>query len=359
MEMKFMRLFRRIVVGFFIIIIVVPLCLGGLMLIKDDVPPTYLKNFDYENYDGEEVILNKLNSLAIANILGKNTIYIEEKTVNKIIYKELANNKSEDNEVDFLEAFWVNFDDDKLTMYALFKYRSVSTTVTISIGVKDTSDSLKLSLDKFKVGKLPILKPLFSWALDNYAQSLNEDYKYGEINYEELYITVLDSYIQDILKNNLGTDIINFNGVKLENGKFYINYQFNQENADAVAIQNAIDELNKVITDGSLLSDVSDVLDETDDTQMQFKEYLDSVIELLQTKIETDDIDDLTDEEIDLFSALSDSYSKLDESMQEDVLGAFEANLDSTIVNNLNVALNNIGVSGYDNIADLLIGVGE
>lgn len=221
------------------------------------------------------------------------------------------------------------------------------------------SDSVKLSLGKFKIGKLPIMRPIFSWALDNYAQSLKDEYDYGDINYDDLYITVLDSYIQDVVKNNLETDIIIFDNVQLKNGKFIISDIFNQENADAMAIQNAIDELKRIITDEDLKLEVSDVLDENNETEMQFKEDFDEIIDLLKTKIESDDLADLSNEEEVLFTSLSNNFSEMDDTKKNEVSEAIEGNMDSTIVSNLNESLSNLGISGYNNITDLLIGVGE
>ena len=49
----------------------------------------------------------------------------------------------------------------------------------------------------------------------------------------------------------------------------------------------------------------------------------------------------------------------MDNTTQVNVSQAIEANIDPEVISNLNNALTNLGISGYENISDLLIGAGN
>jgi len=337
--------------------------MGGAALIKDASPPSYLEQVDLENYNVNETIYAEIDAFIFQFLVGNQSLAINEQMINELIYASYEGFKKESTQYEisggeplYLNGVWIKFDNNQLTTYALFDYRGVSTTMTLSIDIDSTDDNLKMSLNTFKVGQLPVPKVLFSYLLDSFGSVIKEEYTYGEVNFEELYVTVLKEYIQAEIDINLKSDMILFNTLELQDGEFIINCSLNPENTDAVALQNTIDEFKSIIVEDTLVNNITDTLDLTNPTEQAFKDDLDDFTDLLKLKLETQDTSGLTDDEVELFNSLQQNFQSIDGNTQQDIVNALEGSIDPEVIAEINVALQNLDIEGFNGISDLFLG---
>src|SRR5690554_4646540 len=291
---EYMRTVKRFIILFFIIIIGLPLAIVGASLIKDATPPSYLEDVQIdedETIDAE--IKKEMDKYLMQFIMGNQKITIEEKKVNELIYKSQDGFKKIPN----LNSLWVNFGEEKLTVYALIGYKNVSTTLTMRVDVGEENNQTKISLNTFKVGQLPIPKFLFTFLLNNYASDYIEKYDYGELNYDELYVTILSSYIQEQLEKTLevDNDFLIFDNISFQDNKFMISCKLNPENTQGLALQNTIDELKGIIQDDEKLMNKlvgsEGVLDEDDPYEKQLSEDFKALQDIINNADTTSEVE--------------------------------------------------------------------
>ncbi|QVK18668.1 hypothetical protein KHQ81_02850 [Mycoplasmatota bacterium] len=357
-----MRALRRLILLFIVVVIGLPIAVGGAALIKDATPPTYLKDVDLETYNVEDKVLAELDKFMVQFITGDQSISIDEKMVNEMIYASLDgfnNEKTQlllsEGEIVYIEGLWTKFDNNQLTTYALMKYRGVSTTLTLSIGIDSADEDVKLSLKTFKVGQLPLPNSIFSYALNNFATEIEEEYTYGEVDFDALSITILKTYIQDEIDASMDSDMILFDSLSLENGKFVVNCELNVEsNPEAAVLQETIDEFKAIIQDDSLVNNVDGVLDMNNPEEKAFSDDLTEFTDMLKDKI--DDPTGISEQDQELFNSLQQNFQNLTPEKQQQVAQAIEGSIDEDVKNDLTQTLQDLDVDGFDEISDLLLG---
>lgn len=357
-----MRSLRRLILLFIVVVIGVPIAIGGAALIKDATPPAYLQDVDLENYNVEDKVLSELDKFMMQFLTGDQSISIDEKMVNEMIYASLDGFHSErsqlivsDGEIVYLEGLWTNFDNNQLTTYALIKYRGVSTTMTLSIGIDTTNEEVELSLKTFKIGQLPLPKSIFSYLLNNFASEIKDEYTYGEVDFNALSVTIMKNYIQDEINASMESDMILFDSLILEDGMFVVNCALNVENnPEAAVLQNTIDEFKTIVQDDSLVNNVEDVLDLEDPDEKEFADDLTEFTDILKTKI--DNPTGISEEDQEVFNSLQENFQQLSPEKQQLVAQAIEGSIDEDVKNDLTDTLQNLDIEGFDDISDLLLG---
>ncbi len=356
-----MRALRRLILFFFVIIIGVPFAIGGIALIKDDTPPEYLEALDLENYDVEEKLYSDFNIFMMQFVTGNKSLTVDEQLVNELIYASFEGFDTEatqypitNTEILYVDGVWTKFKNKELTTYALVRYRGVSTTLTLSTVVENLDDEVKISLSKVKIGQLPLPKSMFSYLLNHFAQDMLAEYTYGSVDYDELFITIMKSHIQEELEKQLENDIILFDSLVIGEDHFTINCDLNPENQTAVTLQNTIDEFVSIIENDTLVNNITNTLDLTNPVQEAFNEDLLTFSQSLKDGIE--DPESFLDDDIEILIELQNSFNEIDEETQQAIIQSFEDSIDDELINDVNEALQNLNIEGFDSISDLMLG---
>ncbi len=357
-----MRGIKRFILVLFLAILGAPLAIGGAALIKDATLPTYLENFDYSTLDEMDFINKKIETVALSSALGNTSISVDDETINKLINKrvmELPGLPVFSDEIE-LTGVWTYFNDNELTFYSAIKYRKIETTMTLKLEIIDIDDSVKLSFKQLKIGKLPLPKSMLTYFIKKMPEymdvELEEDYEFGEVNYDSLSVTVENSYINGIIEKNMNTNIILFKSVELSESKFTLNYELNEANEEVKALKDAITEVNNLVKNEELVEEVSSILDDNDEIEKVFKTEFTDTMESLKEKVENpDEIKDLTTEDEELLENLSESFLNLSEEKQNEVVASIEDTFDD--LESLNNALQTLGLPENSSISDLIFGL--
>jgi hypothetical protein len=340
-----MRGMRRFILVGILFIIGLPFAVGGAAMIKDKEEPSYLVNFDYASYDENSVLTNKLQSMTLSNVLGVKKIYIDEETVNKIIYKDLDGFTDQTYIVDGTEkvsikSIWTTFHNNELSMYLIFQYRQVETSVTVQLGIVNNEDNVQVQLNSVKVGQLPIPKSLMTYGLKSLEDFENVDlssqYELGDFNLDELYVTVGQNIIDNVISYYLDSDLIVFKNIELQNGKLILEYDFNPDNPKQQALNNTITEIKRVITDDTTKSSIENALDLTNETDVKFNDDINQVIDtILIPRIDHPDdygTNDFTSNEETLLLSLNTDFSALDNPTKDKVITGIVDNVDPEVL---------------------------
>jgi hypothetical protein len=174
----------------------------------------------------------------------------------------------------------------------------------------------------------------------------------GELDLDELYLTINDDYMNDQLKALIGTDLILFQSLSLDNQIFTFSYELNPNNKEAVAIDTAMTEVNSLLTTKkqTVKDEVSFVLDSNNPIEQQVETDLNQVLDLLSDKV-TSDTSTFTDAELSQIDALASSFSQLDETKQNAVANAIINQMDPTNKQTIEDLLNE---NGSGNLTDLI-----
>ncbi len=358
-----MRMLKRLIIFFFIVVIGVPLAIGGAALTKDATPPDF-SNFDYANFNINAVLEEKLQELVFANAAGSTKIFIDQDTINKIIYKTLKESPDSSKEIQVtdtksikLDALWTKFDNNKLSVYAQVNYGGVNTTLTMVISFSDIGDGQKISLDSVKIGKLPLPKMAFSYVLNNFVgDSLKDEYAYGDINYDELSVTIVKSYIQDLIRDNLPDEFIIFDNLELQDGKFILNYQFNDADKNAIAIKDAINNLTNLVQNGNLTTAVNSTLSDSNEVEKTVKDNFDNVMVIMQKAVNDPLTIDFTDTDAQTVTDFATSFQELPIEKQQEVAVAIESQFDQSTIDGISQTLSNFGLDSYGSLSDIITG---
>lgn len=358
-----MRGIKRFILVLFLVILGGPLAIGGAALIKDASPPIYLENFDYSTLNEQDVISKKLGTVALSSALGSSRVSIDEEIINKIINKrimELPGLTISSSEEIVISGAWTYFNDNELTIYSAIKYRKIETTMTLKLEIIDLDDAIEISFKQLKIGKLPLPKSMLTYVIKKMPEylevELEEDYQFGEVNYEDLSVTVEDSYINEMIETNLKTNMLLFKSIELKDSKFIFNYALNEANEDVKIVQDTIKEVNKIVNNEELVEDVTGILDENDEVEKAFKtDFTETMASLKEKIVNPDEVKDLTIEDEEILSSLSESFAMLPADKQTEVVASIESNIDD--LESLNNALESLGLAEDANISDLIFGL--
>lgn len=350
-----MKLIKKIIILFFIIVIGLPLAMIGAALIKDATPPTYLENVDVENVSVEDEVKKEMQKYLTQFLVGNQKVVISEQKVNKLIYTALQDIISEmDPDLPNLRGLWVKFNNDELTVYTLVGYHKISTTFTIKVDVKEENNNTKISLNTMKVGQLPIPKFILTFLLEKLAPEEIEEFEEGEINIEELYVTILGSFLQEQLEKQVKSDFLIFDYVSFEKNKFTIHCKINQDSTHGLAIQNTLDELKNVIQDNEKLLNkligADGILDENDPIEQALSEDFKALQEIIKNPTT------ITDEDLDVIMSLQDNFEDIPDEKKEQIMEIIEGSISEEIKDEFLQALNELNVTDIDKISDLILG---
>jgi hypothetical protein len=348
-----MRFMKKMIILLVIIIIGLPLAIVGAALIKDATPPAYLEDVDVTNYKPEATILNELDKYMMQFLLGDQNLIFEEAKVNELIYAQFKGFKDNNG----IRALWVQFEEEELTLYTILSYSNINTTVTMRVDVEQENNSTKITLDTFKVGKMPIPKFAFKTILRKFGDEIIGDYKYGEINEDELYITIFNDVMQEQINKQVNNNFIVFDYITFSKGQFMIKCNFNPDNAQGLALQNTINELKSVIEDNDkLLNKLNGtdtepgILDESNPAEKALGDDLVA----LQQKIT--DISSITQDDIELIESIQENYQNISPDKQQEIADMINNNFDLDTKADFSSTLEALGIEGYDNISDILLG---
>ncbi len=366
-----MRVIKWFFILSFIVVIGIPSAVIGAALIKDEKPPAYLSEVDLNEFDGEEAILAELDKFIIQFISGDQSITLDEKTVNKLIYANYHGFKDDktkivvnDDIVIHIEGFWTDFENDELTLYTILRNGKVSTSLTLKAKITTSEDSLSIEFERFKIGKLPIPNSVFVTLLDNYGSSITSEYEYGTIDTEKLIITVDKEYIQDELEKAMNSNLILFDSLVFQKNQLVINCDLNAEiNPDAAVLLETIDEIKRIVNDDSLLNNVKNRLDDDDltaDEKNKVDDFIDELTEfneIIKSKIENPT--GVSADDLETINGLQDKFNDIPESSKQEVVLALEESIDPNIKEQLLETLESLGISGFENVSDLIFGTGS
>lgn len=346
-----MRLIKRIIILLFIILIGLPLAVVGAALIKDETPPAYLENIDEENSESiESQIKSELEKYLMQFLMGDQKIIIEERKVNELLYRTFEGFKEQADLSP--RVLWVKFGEDELSAYTLVGYRNFTTTLTLRVNVTEENKNTKISLNTMKIGKLPIPKFLVKYVANNYLDDVK--FKYGEIDYNELSITILGKYLQDLLEKQLQDNLIIFDYISFKEKQFVVYCKLNPDNPQAMAFQKTIDELKEVIQDsGKLIDKLSGddgILNLDDPVEKALSEDFQALQDLLKNPTE------ITSDDFEIITSIQENYTNLPEEKQEEIINIIEGSISDEIKEEFFKALQDLDVTDIDKISDLLLG---
>lgn len=348
-----MRGFKRFILLLILLIIGSPIAVGAMALSKDATVPEYLVNFNYQDFDVEATVNEKVESMLLNNVLGNKSVYIDEELVSKALYTSIKKNLETEVVIPDLnnahlsfKYIWVTFDNNILSLYALVGINNVETTITFQLAFEDHDEDIQIGIYSVKIGKMPIPKIVFTKVLqlleDKDILTIRDEYPNGEINYDKLYITLNDDFINGMLEEALESDMLVFESIELTDKRFILNYGFNPENQQAKAIDDTVNEVKRLLSSEETKTSVTDVLDTTDEDQAAFNDSFIDALDLLDDKITVD----FTEEELQLLTELTENYSNLSQATQEAVTEALMDNMDPQV--KANFEQNVLGEYGED-----------
>lgn len=342
-----MRGFGKIFLLLIIVIVGAPFGAGALALQQNATVPNYLKDFDYEAFNYETELESKMQSVIMSNVIGTKSISIDEEFVSKIIYKQMEgyqNTTTTVDEVDVdlsLNNMWVTFEDGYFTLFGLMSYNSKQTSFEVKLKFIDHDGYTEMRFDSLKIGKLPLPKSLLGQGL-NYVENNNyidtSGYTYGDVDLDNLIFTIEDQYIDEQLHEALGTDLVVFESLNFDNKNITLMYDFNESNAEAQALNTAINEIKNLVSNQDLRNQLFEgsegqtpVLDKTDPVEAEAAEDMEAVLDILNAKVSNptdENASDFTEEELTQVEDMATSYKQLPVEKQQAVVDAIVANMD-------------------------------
>jgi hypothetical protein len=365
-----MKSIFRLFLLMIVVVIGAPVGAGVLIMQPGVEVPTYYQDFDHASYEYQSLIDSKVQTVLVSNLLGNKTVSVDEETISKIIHKEMDGFEGDEFKLTIspinthlsLDNSWVNFDDGFFHLNGLFTVANRQTSFSIKLLIEDFDGYTKITFGTVKLGKLPLPKVLFTQGL-SYVESniadLESNYELGEISLTDLYVTVDDSYLNDVLQQELGTDVVSFISLVLDDQNVQLNYEFIGQEGEAV--NTMIAEFNQVIANReSFKSQFNKNLTEKtnlEETKLtEITERVDAVLVTLDQKVKDNNIE-MTADEKQVFQDLVDSVNTIENPETQDqvstvfintIVDKMEPENKTVIADYLNISVEQLDDANYN-----------
>jgi hypothetical protein len=363
------RLFLLLIV----VVIGAPVGAGALAMQPGFEEPAYFQEFDYTSFQYDSIVDSKIQSVLVSNLLGEKTIRVDEALISKIIHKEMGGFEGDDfrfviepiNTTITLNNTWVSFDDGYFNLNGLFNIANQETSFQVKLLFEDFDGYTKISFGSVKIGKLPLPKVLFTQGL-SFVESkgltdLESQYEFGALNTDELYVTLDDEHLNEALRQQLNSDVVEFVSLVLDDQNIHLNYEFVGKEGEAV--NTMVAELNQVIKSReSFMSNLSTNLTQKSSLEAskitEVTERVDAVLETLDQKMqvmETETVE-ITEEEKQVFKDLVDTIDTIEDPQEKDqvttvfintVIDQMEPSSKEVIADYLNVSVDELEDANY------------